>query len=185
MFDFNEAEISQPQMSIIPVGTVALCSVEIKPGGHDDYARGYTSGLAKETTNAVFLEIKLKVMSGPYENRVFFDSIPLYSKSQDEQRAKNYENMGRGRAKAILCSHYGIDPRNPSPQQKELLKLKTLAELHGKEIVVKVGARKGTDGVERNQIMAILTPMDGKYSEHKDVAPVTVDSAMGGDSVPF
>jgi len=180
MFDFNDAELSKP-MGLIPNGTIADCEMTIKPGGHDDYARGYTGGLAKETNGAVFLEIKLKVFSGDHEGRVFFDTIGLYSKNADEQKAENYANMGRGRAKAILCSHYGIDPRNPTPEQREKLKIKALAELDNKMVLVKIGTRKGTDGVERNQIAAILTPADLAYGDHR--TQPALDEVV--DELPF
>ena len=160
--DFNDAE-QQTSFDLIPKGTVAKVRMTIKPGGHDDAARGWTDGYATESfdTGAVYLAAEFVVLAGEYAKRKLWSNIGLHSPKGDA-----WANMGRTFIRAVLNSAYGVLPSDQSPEAQNARRIASFAALDGIEFVARIDVEKDSKGENRNVIKLAIEP------DHKDYAPL-------------
>jgi hypothetical protein len=80
-----------------------------------------------------YLELKLQVISGKYQNRTLFDRLNL--KNSNDQTVQ----IAMGTLSAICRAVNVLKPQDSS-------------QLHSKPLMAKVAVKKGDDNVERNEI---------------------------------
>ncbi|MFP5481590.1 MAG: hypothetical protein ACLGIE_18160, partial [Alphaproteobacteria bacterium] len=132
----------------------------IRPGGHDDPAQGWTGGYAtRGNTGSVYLSVEYTVVEGPYARRKVFSMIGLYSTKGPE-----WANMGRGFIRSILNSARGLSDKDNSPQAQTARRISGFADLDGIEFVARIDVGQDTNGEDKNEIRAAVTP------DHRDYA---------------
>jgi len=155
--DFNDAKQNS---NIIPKGTLAKVRLTIRPGGFDDPAQGWTGGYAtRGTTGSVYLSGEFTVLEGPYARRKIFTLIGLYS-----PKGPDWANMGRSLIRGMLNSARGISDKDTSAQAQAARRISGFADLDGLEFVARIDIGTDTNGEEKNEIRAAVTP------DHKDYA---------------
>ena len=158
--DFNDAK---PVVNIIPKGTIAKVRLSIRPGGYDDPTQGWTGGYAtRGTTGSVYISGEFTVLEGPYARRKIFTLIGLYSPKGPE-----WGNMGRALVRAMLNSARGLSDKDSSPQAQAARRISGIGDLDGIEFVAKIDVGKDTNGDDKNEIRAAITP------DHKEYAGLT------------
>ena len=157
--DFNDVK---QNTNIIPKGTLAKVRLTIRPGGFDDPAQGWTGGYAtRGTTGSVYLSGEFTVLEGPYARRKIFTLIGLYS-----PKGPDWANMGRSLIRGMLNSARGISDKDLSAQAQAARRISSFADLDGLEFVAKVDIGTDTNGDEKNEVRAAVTP------DHKEYAAI-------------
>jgi hypothetical protein len=134
----------------------------IRPGGFDDPAQGWTGGYAtRGTTGSVYLSGEFTVLEGPYARRKIFTLIGLYS-----PKGPDWANMGRSLVRGMLNSARGISDKDNSAQAQAARRISGFADLDGLEFVAKIDVGTDTNGDEKNEIRAAVTP------DHKEYAAI-------------
>ena len=155
--DFNSA---QSNTNVIPKGTLAKVRLTLRPGGFDDPSQGWTGGYAKRgTTGAVYLDAEFTVLEGPYARRKVWSLIGLYS-----PKGPDWANMGRSLIRGILNSARGISDKDNSPEAQAKRRISGFAELDGLEFVARIDIGQDTNGEDKNEVRAAVTP------DHRDYA---------------
>ena len=157
--DFNDAE-DQNVFDVIPKNTLAKVCMRIRPGGFDDFSRGWNGGYAtqNELTGAVYLNCEFVVLEGPYAKRKVWSLIGLHSPKGPE-----WTNMGRTFIKGALNSAFGLHPNNNAAQAMQARCITGFADLDGIEFVIKVDVEKDNRGDDRNTIRTVITPDSSEY----------------------
>lgn len=172
--DFNSA---QSNTNVIPKGTLAKMRLTLRPGGFDDPSQGWTGGYAKRgATGAVYLDAEFTVLEGPYARRKVWSLIGLYS-----PKGPDWANMGRSLIRGILNSARGVPDKDNSPEAQARRRINGFGDLDGLEFVARIGIGQDTNGEDKNEIRAAVTP------EHRDyatlmgtiAAPVAMTAAQG------
>lgn len=157
--DFNDAK---QNTTIIPKGALAKVRLTIRPGGFDDPAQGWTGGYAtRGTTGSVYLSGEFTVLEGPYARRKIFTLIGLHS-----PKGPDWANMGRSLIRGMLNSARGISDKDVSAQAQAARRIGGFADLDGLEFVAKIDVGMDTNGEEKNEIRAAVTP------DHKEYAAI-------------
>lgn len=155
--DFNDA---QSNTNVIPKGTLAKVRLTIRPGGFDDPAQGWTGGYARRgTTGAVYLDAEYTVLEGPYARRKIWSMIGLYS-----PKGPDWANMGRSLLRGILNSARGISDKDKSPEAQARRRIAGFHELDGLEFIARIDVGQDTNGEDKNEVRAAVTP------DHRDYA---------------
>ncbi|MCL4712791.1 MAG: hypothetical protein KJZ73_16235 [Pseudorhodoplanes sp.] len=155
--DYNDAK---QNVNLIPKGTLAKVRLTIRPGGHDDPALGWTGGYAtRGSTGAVYLNGEFTVVEGPYARRKIFTLIGLYS-----PKGPDWANMGRSLIRGMLNSARGISDKDTSPQAQAARRIASFADLDGLEFIARVDVGTDTNGEDKNEIRAALTPDHKEYA---------------------
>ena len=156
--DFNSA---QSNGTIIPKGTLAKVRLTIRPGGFDDPSQGWTGGYAKRgATGAVYLDAEYTVVEGPYAKRKIWSLIGLYS-----PKGPDWGNAGRGLIKGILNSARGIADKDNSAQAQARRRISGFAELDGIEFIARMDIGSDTNGEDKNEVRAAVTPSHRDYAQ--------------------
>lgn len=164
--DFNDAKAVS---SLIPKGTLAKVRLTIRPGGHDDTSQGWTGGYAtRGSTGAVYLNGEFTVLEGPYARRKIFTLIGLYSPKGPE-----WGNMGRAFVRGMLNSARGLSDKDMSPQAQAARRITGFADLDGLEFVARIDVGTDTNGDEKNEVRAAVTPDHKGYAAVMGMAPLT------------
>ncbi|WBX86356.1 hypothetical protein [Sphingosinicella microcystinivorans] len=155
--DFNDAKQTS---NIIPKGTLAKVRVTIRPGGHDDPSQGWTGGYAtRGTTGSVYLNTEYTVVEGPFAKRKVFSMIGLYS-----PKGPDWANMGRGLVRSMLNSARGISDKDNSPQAQAARRISGFGDLDGLEFVARIDVGTDSNGDDKNDIRAAVTPDHREYA---------------------
>ena len=155
--DFNDA---QTNTNLIPKGTLAKVRLTIRPGGFDDPSQGWTGGYAtRGSTGAVYLNGEFTVLEGPYARRKIFTLIGLYS-----PKGPDWANMGRGLIRGMLNSARGLSDKDLSEAAQAARRISGFADLDGLEFVARIDIGTDTNGEDKNEIRAAVTP------DHRDYA---------------
>ena len=157
--DYNDA---QQNAALIPKGTLAKVRLTIRPGGFDDASQGWVGGFAtRGSTGAVYLNGEFTVLEGPYAKRKIFTLIGLHS-----PKGPDWANMGRSFVRGMLNSAHSISDKDNSPQAQAARRIASFAELDGIEFVARIELGTDTNGEDKNEIRAAVTP------DHKGYAAV-------------
>jgi hypothetical protein len=108
------------------------------------------------------------VLEGPYARRKIWSMIGLYS-----PKGPDWANMGRSLVRGILNSARGISDKDKSPEAQTRRRIAGFAELDGLEFVARIDIGTDTNGEDKNEIRAAVTP------DHRDYAAM-----MGHPSAP-
>jgi len=158
--DFNDA---QSNTNVIPKGTLARVRLTLRPGGFDDPSQGWTGGYARRgATGAVYLDAEYTVLEGPYARRKIWSMIGLYS-----PKGPDWANMGRSLLRGILNSARGISDKDKSPEAQARRRIAGFHELDGLEFVARIDVGQDTNGEDKNEVRAAVTP------DHRDYAALT------------
>ena len=150
--DFNSA---QSNTNVIPKGTLAKVRLTLRPGGFDDPSQGWTGGWARRAaTGAVYLDAEYTVLEGPYARRKVWSLIGLYS-----PKGPDWANMGRGLIRGILNSARGVSDKDNSPEAQARRRINGFGDLDGVEFVARIDIGTDTNGEDKNEIRAAVTPM--------------------------
>jgi hypothetical protein len=156
--DFNDATSNS---DVIPKGTLAKVRMTIRPGGFDDPSQGWTGGYAKRgATGAVYLDAEYTVVEGPYAKRKIWSLIGLYS-----PKGPDWGNAGRGLIKGILNSARGIADKDNSAQAQAKRRIGGFAELDGIEFIARMDIGSDTNGEDKNEVRAAVTPSHRDYAQ--------------------
>jgi len=162
--DFNDA---QSNTNVIPKGTLAKVRMTIRPGGFDDPAQGWTGGYARRgATGAVYLDAEYTVLEGPYARRKIWSLIGLYS-----PKGPDWANMGRSLVRGMLNSARGISDKDNSPEAQAARRIDGFADLDGLEFVARIDIGTDTNGEDKNEIRAAVTPDHRDYAQIMGTAP--------------
>jgi hypothetical protein len=157
--DFNDAKSNT---NLIPKGTLAKVRLTIRPGGFDDASQGWTGGYAtRGSTGAVYLNGEFTVLEGPHARRKIFTLIGLHSPKGPE-----WANMGRGLIRGILNSARGLSDKDQSEAAQAARRIAGFADLDGLEFVARIDIGTDTNGDDKNEVRAAVTP------DHKDYAAI-------------
>jgi hypothetical protein len=157
--DYNDA---QQNAALIPKGTLAKVRLTIRPGGFDDASQGWSGGYAtRGTTGAVYLNGEFTVLEGPYAKRKIFTLIGLHS-----PKGPDWANMGRSFVRGMLNSAHGISDKDSSPRAQAARRISSFADIDGIEFVARIETGTDTNGEDKNEIRAAVTP------DHKGYAAV-------------
>ena len=174
--DFNDA---QSNTNVIPKGTLAKVRLTIRPGGFDDPAQGWTGGYARRgTTGAVYLDAEYTVLEGPYARRKIWSMIGLYS-----PKGPDWANMGRSLLRGILNSARGILDKDKSPEAQARRRIAGFHELDGLEFVARIDVGQDTNGEDKNEVRAAVTPDHRDYAAlmgHGPAAPLPPQAPPSG-----
>lgn len=169
--DYNDA---QQNAALIPKGTLAKVRLTIRPGGFDDASQGWVGGFAtRGSTGAVYLNGEFTVLEGPYAKRKIFTLIGLHS-----PKGPDWANMGRSFVRGMLNSAHSISDKDNSPQAQAARRIASFAELDGIEFVARIELGTDTNGEDKNEIRAAVTP------DHKGYAAVWGAQAAPSASTP-
>ena len=165
--DFNDAE-DQNIFDVIPKNTLAKVCMRIRPGGFDDFSRGWNGGYAtqNEHTGAVYLNCEFVVLEGPYAKRKVWSLIGLHSPKGPE-----WTNMGRAFVKSVLNSAFGLSPNDHSNAANQRRCIGGMKDLDGLTFAVKIDMEQDQHGDDKNVIKSVIC------AGHKDYARI-----MGGAS---
>ncbi|MEI4197375.1 hypothetical protein [Roseovarius sp. E0-M6] len=170
--DFNDA---QSNTNVIPKGTLAKVRMTIRPGGFDDPAQGWTGGYARRgATGAVYLDAEYTVLEGPYARRKIWSLIGLYS-----PKGPDWANMGRSLVRGMLNSARGISDKDNSPEAQAARRIDGFADLDGLEFVARIDIGTDTNGEDKNEIRAAVTPDHRDYAQIMGTAPAAAAPAQG------
>jgi len=99
------------------------------------------------------------VLEGPYARRKIFTLIGLYS-----PKGPDWANMGRSLVRGMLNSARGISDKDTSAQAQAARRISGFADLDGLEFVAKIDIGTDTNGEEKNEIRAAVTPDHKEYA---------------------
>ena len=155
--DFNSA---QSNTNVIPKGTLAKVRLTLRPGGFDDASQGWTGGWARRAaTGAVYLDAEYTVLEGPYARRKIWSLIGLYS-----PKGPDLANMGRGMIRGILNSARGVSDKDASPEAQLRRRINGFGDLDGLEFIARIDVGQDTNGDDKNEIRAAVTPDHREYA---------------------
>jgi len=175
--DFNDA---QSNTNVIPKGTLAKVRMTIRPGGFDDPAQGWTGGYARRgATGAVYLDAEYTVLEGPYARRKIWSLIGLYS-----PKGPDWANMGRSLVRGMLNSARGISDKDNSPEAQAARRIDGFADLDGLEFVARIDIGTDTNGEDKNEIRAAVTPDHRDYAQIMGTAPAMASQTQHPASAP-
>ncbi len=168
--DYNDAD-TQNNFDLLPKGTIAPVRMTIKPGGIDDYSRGWTGGYATRAkeTDAIYLSCEFVITAGEFARRKVWSLIGLYSPKGPE-----WANMGRAFIRGILNSSRGLSDKDTSPRAMEARRIRGFVDLDGIEFLAKIDVEKDANGDPKNVIKFAITPDMKEYQGFQpQTAPTT------------
>lgn len=130
-----------------------LTGVKVQTGDYQLVPSGtYRARIAKATAGDTKaggrkIDIQLKISAGKHENRVVFASFNYKNASEEAER------IGKEQLKTLMSAAGMGDV------------LESVSDLEGKEVAIKIGQKKGTDAVMRNNVVAYIKPSEAKYTE--------------------
>jgi len=164
VYDLGRKFFSCPschKASLIKSGSIAPVRLGIKPGGHNDPEQGWTDGCAtRNQAGAVYLNCQFEVTGGEFAGKKFASLVGLHT-----PKGPWWGNEGRKTLRGILNSAHSLEDDDYSPEALASRHLNSLTAFDGIEFIAEIGVRKGTDGLERNELKAPITPDDPKFRE--------------------
>tara|TARA_R100001377_G_scaffold22028_2_gene11759 strand:+ start:4475 stop:5095 length:621 start_codon:yes stop_codon:yes gene_type:complete len=162
MLDLNNVpeDNKSGDFELIPVGTVVRAIVKLKGGTTElpEFGQGQwfkTSASSK----AKWAEIEFTIVGGPYDRRKVWDNIFVDGDKLGESGMPMAKEIGLRTLKGIIDSAFSLDPSDQSENAQNSRKLSGIGQLNEKEICMKVGVKKGTNGyADQNKMMVALTP---------------------------
>ena len=159
-FDFNDAGETEERFALIPDQTLAKVILNIEPGGHNDFEKGWTGGIVtcNATTGSAYLKCVFTIMGGKYDKRKVFGMIGLYS-----AKGERWAEMGRKFIKGILDSAHGYKSTDMSEAAQKARKIANYHDLNGLVFIAKISAVKDLQEQRRNEVSQAITPEYGTY----------------------
>ena len=145
--------------SLVKEGTIAEVSLRLIGGGHNDQRQGWTDGwVTQNSKGAAYLNCEFTIISGPYTAQKFKDLIGLHT-----PKGAWWGNKGRKTIRDILNSTHNLLDEDYSATALAARHLDSLGDLNGVSFIAEIGIGKGPNGLEKNEINAVLTPGDERF----------------------
>jgi len=180
--DFNGADAQDAAFDLIPAGAIVKICLTVRPGGAGP--EGWLT--QSKTSPALYLNTEAVILEGPHARRRIYTRIGFKGKSVNERGEDTYANRGRAMIRGILESARGIKASDASEAAKAARKIRSLGELSGVDLVVKIGIEKDKDKPEdpgRNTLKAAIGPDHSAYLKVMGALPdPSARSSMGSDT---
>lgn len=188
--DFREAE-DMSDYSVIPAKEVVRVKTIIKKGNYNNDEMGLKEGWASKSDNtgAIYLNCEFKIISQKYNGIKIFQVIGIHS-----NKGERWGNMGKSFIKAILNSHFQLDPFDKSEFSEKKRILNNIGDLHGMDFIAEIGVENDKiRGGYRNTIKKPIMKNEEKYksfiSNGKDINEVIGNTSTSiidiDDDIPF
>jgi hypothetical protein len=147
MFDFNTAE-----RELIPVDTVAVIQLDVKPGGVGD--GGWLKASKDGTSRGLYCEFT--VVDGKHAKRKFWSRFTLEGESDGHKEAGD---ISRRALRTILESARGIKPNDQTDDAKKARQVKDWGDFDGIRFIGRIGVEAAKDGYPAKNILhEVITP---------------------------
>ena len=165
--NFNDAPPQSErttEYSVIPDGTIAAVRLNIKPGGYNSDAQGWSGDYATKsaTTGSIYLNCVYEILSSKHKGRKVFGTIGLHS-----PKGPRWGQMGRSYIRAILGSANGITADDNSSKAQDFRCIDGLGDLEGLAFVARIDVEKDAKGEQKNAINMAIVPPHHEYQKHK------------------
>jgi len=146
--------------SLIKAGTLAEISLRLIKGGYNDPRQGWTDGwVTQNSAGAAYLNCEFEITAGPFAGKKFRGLIGLHT-----PKGAWWGEKGRQTIREILNSAHNLSNEDYSPDAIETRLLSSLGQLNSLAFAAEIGLGKGPNGLEKNEISAVITPDDERYS---------------------
>jgi hypothetical protein len=185
VMDFSGAPGQQDFSALIPNGTIARVSMEIRYP--DGAAVGDMPELTRSSaTEAQYLNCEFEVLSSPLVGRKFWQNI-MYSGCK--QKAID---MSFALFRAILESARNIRPDDMSELAHKARRVNSLSDFNGMEFAAKIGVQVDSKYGDKNKLQASVTPdkpeyktaMQGATIVGKETARISATTKPAGPPSP-
>jgi hypothetical protein len=175
-FDYTDAP--PPSFDLIPDGTVATVSINIRAGGVGE------DGMLKRSNNGQceMLDLEFIVLDGTYKNRRFWNNLILEG-TTDGQKKMAIDSVGM--LKAILDSALGLLPTDVSPEARAARTVSVKA-FHGMSFIAKIGVERGGPKKEggtwpdKNCLAGVITKDKKEWHPVEQPPPFNGGGGSGG-----
>ena len=162
LLNFNNAESTKPEFTIIPANTIVKASLVIRPGECevDKY-------LTKSPhSGSIYLACEFIVLEGPFARRKIFQNIGIIGTAKEGDN-DSFGKRGRSLLRAIIESFRNIMPNDESETAQNARKINHFGELNGITPIVKIGIDNDKSGKygDRNYIISAITPDKKDYGQ--------------------
>ncbi|WPY01504.1 hypothetical protein Trichorick_01417 (plasmid) [Candidatus Trichorickettsia mobilis] len=176
--NFNNAE---PQVSLIPKGTIAKAAVTLRGGNHGDEALLSKS----EKTGSIGLNVEFTITEGEYKNRKIFQLLGIQGNKKDDSGNDIWGSMGRSLIRGILESAHNISHEDESPKAQAIRDLDKFSKLNNLQCLVKIGVEVDKTGQydDKNKVIKIITLGTKEYNEYYNTNPIASNQVSNGKYV--
>jgi hypothetical protein len=151
--DYSDAP--PPAFDLIPDGTVATVSINVRTGGVGE------DGMLKRSQNGEceMLDLEFTVLDGAYKGRRFWTNLILEGTTEGQ---KGMANDSTATLKAILDSALGLHPDDKSPEARAARTV-SIKIFQGMSFIARIGVEKGgpkKDGgtwPDKNRLAGVIT----------------------------
>lgn len=168
--DFNGADTQDAAFALIPAGTLVKIRLTVRPG-----SAGSDGWLTQSRTSAaLYVNTEAVILEGPHTRRRIYTRIGYKGRGVNDRGEDNYANRGRSLLRGILESARGIRAGDQSERARAERTVRSLGDLNGLELVVKIGIDKDRDDPAsegRNVIVAAIGPDHAEYPRLMGDAP--------------
>jgi hypothetical protein len=184
--DFNGADAQDAAFALIPAGTLVKIRLSVRPG-----SAGPDGWLTQSRTSAaLYLNTEAVILEGPHTRRRIYTRIGYKGRGVNERGEDTYANRGRSLLRGILESARGIRAGDQSERARAARTVRSLGDLNGLELVVKIGIDKDRDNPTsegRNVIVAAIGPDHAEYARLMgDATAPLIPHGMGqSGSAPY
>lgn len=146
-YDFNNI----PESELIPTNTVAKARLLLK----SDNSSG--NPWVKVSMNGnQYLDCEFIILGGPYDKRKVFHKIGLSGN-------ETWINLSKRFVKNLLESANGLSRFDRSSEAEAFRKLNDWSDLHGLEVIIRIGIESRPNYPDRNKVLAVLTAENPAY----------------------
>jgi len=151
------------QYDLIPPGTIALVSLNVRAGGAGE------GGWWKQSQDGTsfFLDAEFVILEGQFAKRKFWDNIPIACSQDASDGVIKWVKGGHATMRAMLEAARGIDPKDQSPEADAKRGVSDWGEIQGLQFLAKIGLSKGKDGYEdKNRLSMVVTKDKKAFQEY-------------------
>ena len=184
--DFNGADTQDAAFALIPAGTLVKIRLTVRPG-----SAGPDGWLTQSRTSAaLYLNTEAVILEGPHTRRRIYTRIGYKGRGVNDRGEDTYANRGRSLLRGILESARRIRAGDQSDRARAARTVRSLGDLNGLELVVKIGIDKDRDNPTsegRNVIVAAIGPDHAEYARLMgDATAPLIPHGMGqSGSAPY
>ena len=139
------------------------------------------------TSAALYVNTEAIILEGPHTRRRIYTRIGYKGRGVNDRGEDTYANRGRSLLRGILESARGIRAGDQSERARAARTVRSLGDLNGLELAVKIGIDKDRDNPTsegRNVIIAAIGPDHAEYARLMGDAPAPLIPHGMGHSGP-
>jgi len=159
-FDFNDDD-KQRSFDVIPVNTICVLQMTIRPGGGSDDGWLKLAG----DRNSEGVDCEFVIVDGPHAKRKLWQLFTMHGKTDGHAEAGK---ISREFFRAVLESARGIKPDDKSEAAQNARKPSSWADFDQLRFVARLGVRP-PQGIypAKNTILQVITPNLVDWQKHK------------------